>query len=439
MKQQTIDFRELLERILPLDELMPYDRADVQRALAGGITAEIETAALFALSRLEQRGALRRVPAAGEGDALRYEQQNALTLITVPLPRADLQGVVRLHRAALPAQARATLEQVRRLLDVDDHLLLADPRHGTVHRAMAGWLAQVGREFLCGSVVTFVTAGGATSARPFEPALFARAAADADGIFYCPDVRRDPVLAPLGHASGVGSIALAAVKHPGHPCFGCIEATRSDRDAFSPEDLAFIALLADYSSGVLERADRIEKLMFIDPMTGVSNRSYFELQLQNEMARARREESSMALCIVDIDDFKAFNTEYGYETGNQVLAAVARALRAGVRPFDSVSRWGGEEFGVLLTAPVHGDDARAICERLRAMVGRLDLDVTGLDRSRHQVQVTVSMGVAMFVGDGETPEDLWRSANQALLAAKQPPKNQVVFFGSLAKDRTSSE
>lgn len=141
----------------------------------------------------------------------------------------------------------------------------------------------------------------------------------------------------------------------------------------------------------------------------------------------------MALCIVDIDDFKTFNTGYGYEAGNQVLSAVARALRSGVRPFDSVSRWGGEEFGVLLTAPVHSDDARAICERLRALVGRLDLEVTGLDHALHRVRVTVSMGVAMSVGDGGTPEDLWRSANRALLAAKQPPKNQVVFFGSLAK------
>jgi len=433
MKRQPIDFRELLERILPLDELMPADRADIRRALERGVTGEIETAALFALSRLEQRGALRRLPAAGGEAALRYAQRDALRVITVPLPADDASGVVRFHRAALPAQARATLEQVRRLLDMDDQLLFADPRHGDVRRALAGWLSQAGREFLRGSVVTFVTGDGGASATRFDPALFERAAGDGDAVLYCPDVSRLPALAAAGHARGVGAIAIAAVKHPGQPSFGCIEATRPDRDAFSPEDLAFIALLADYSSGVLERADRIEKLMFIDPMTAVYNRSYFDLQLQNEMARARRERSSMALCIVDIDNFKAFNTHYGYEAGNQVLTGVARALRSGVRPFDSVSRWGGEEFGVLLTAPVHGEDARTICERLRALVGRLDLEVTGLDLARHAVQVTVSMGVAMFPGDGETPEDLWRSANQALLAAKQPPKNQVVFYGALPK------
>ena len=62
MKQKTIDFRELLESVLPLDDLLPADRAEVRRALQGGITRELETAALYALSRLEQRGALRRVP-----------------------------------------------------------------------------------------------------------------------------------------------------------------------------------------------------------------------------------------------------------------------------------------------------------------------------------------------------------------------------------------
>jgi diguanylate cyclase (GGDEF)-like protein len=434
MKQKSIDFRELLERILPIDELMPADRADVRRALESGVTGEIESAALFALSRLEQRGALRRVPAANDATALRYERVGALGVITVPPPAKAMPGVVRYHRAALPARAHASLDQVRRLLDMDDKLLFTDPRRGDVRIALSGWLAQAGREFLKGSIVTFVADDEASASRRFETELFERAAADGDAVLYCPDTTHTPALASAGRARGAGCVALAAVKHPGHPCFGCIETTRAAAGAFSTEDLAFIALLADYSSGVLERADRIEKLMFMDPLTAVYNRSYFDLQLQNEMARVRRETASMALCIVDIDNFKAFNTNYGYAAGNEVLAGVARSLRTGVRPFDTVSRWGGEEFGVLLTAPVQADDVRAICERLRTLVGRLDLQVTGLDQAKHAARVTVSMGVAVFPGDGETPEALWRSANQALLVAKQPPKNQVVFFGSLPKD-----
>ena len=104
----------------------------------------------------------------------------------------------------------------------------------------------------------------------------------------------------------------------------------------------------------------------------------------------------MALCIADIDDFKSFNTAFGYEAGNQVLAQVAQSLRRGVRPFDTVARWGGEEFAVLLTSPVHAEDVLAICERLRSAVERMPLQLEGLDRQSHRVGVTISLGSRCF-------------------------------------------
>jgi two-component system cell cycle response regulator len=138
----------------------------------------------------------------------------------------------------------------------------------------------------------------------------------------------------------------------------------------------------------------------------------------------------MALCIADIDDFKSFNTAYGYEAGNQVLVQVAQALKHAVRPFDIVARWGGEEFAVLLTAPMSSDDAATISERLRATVERQLVRLEGLDRQSHHVGVRVSVGVALFPDHAGQGHELWRAANQALLAAKRPPKNRVVFFGA---------
>jgi diguanylate cyclase (GGDEF)-like protein len=209
---------------------------------------------------------------------------------------------------------------------------------------------------------------------------------------------------------------------------GHLEIYSNAPSAFEPDDLALVALLADFSGGVLERAARIERLMFVDPLTNAYNRSYFDLQMQNEMARAHREGASIALCIVDIDNFKSFNTKYGYRAGNEVLVQVSGALRRAVRPFDTVSRWGGEEFAVLLTAPVTAPDVAAVTERLRTLVEKQVVTLDGLDGRSHRVSVTVSIGVSLYPDHAGTDEDLWSAANQALLEAKRPPKNQVVFF-----------
>jgi len=189
-----------------------------------------------------------------------------------------------------------------------------------------------------------------------------------------------------------------------------------------------LALLSDCCASVWQRSARIEKLVFIDPLTGAFNRSYFDRQVLNEMARAQRDSNSFALCLADIDDFKQYNTLYGYEAGNQVLVHVARTLQGAVRPFDTVARWGGEEFAVLLTAPVAGQDVVTICERLRALIERQIVPIESLDRQVHRTNVTISLGVALFPDDEKTPQDLFRAANYALLQAKDGPKNRVVYY-----------
>jgi diguanylate cyclase (GGDEF)-like protein len=99
-----------------------------------------------------------------------------------------------------------------------------------------------------------------------------------------------------------------------------------------------------------------------------------------------------------------------------------------VRPFDTLCRWGGEEFAVLLTEPVRLEDVKTISERLRAAVEKQAVRVEALDGRMVTLRVTASIGVAMYPQHGTTVHDLWRAANQALLKAKQPPKNQVVFY-----------
>ncbi len=433
MLQKTIDFRQLVERLMPLQELPASDRLRVDRALETGFAGQLEEAAQYLLSRLEMSGAARRLPPDVASRRLqRWQLRDSLDQIAFEAPApAEQEGLIEVQRPGLGANAQAGLEQVRRLLRLDEAMLAADPRTGQARRALLEQLDQAGRELLGASEVRFVTDAedeDRSGPEPLSPALSARARSLPGALLYCPDTQHCPPLATEGRRRGIRSVVIAAITAADGQPLGWLEVLAREPAHFTPDALALVALLADSCAGVLQRAARIEKLVFIDPLTTVYNRAYFELQLRNEMARASREHSSMALCIADIDDFKSFNTAFGYDAGDRVLVEVARALRGGVRPFDTVARWGGEEFAILLTPPVHAHDVVAVSERLRSVVERLGVELEGLDRQRHHVGVTMSVGVALFPDHAASAEELWRSANQALLRAKRPPKNKVVFF-----------
>jgi len=433
MKQKQIGFRDLLERLLPVDELPPVDRMRVQRALRSGVGTEVERAAMHAIDLLEQQGSLRRLPAepSTTGPSVRYQPRGGHDIITLQLPGPrQRDGVVIQPRSALPTQAPARLDQVRRLIRLDDPLIFSDPRTGTTRAGLSAQLEQAGRELLDSAMVHFFGRDddGEGTEAPLDKTLAADAMEHHGMLFYCPDTERSGSLAAAAHAVAAQALVVVAVTGSDGKPLGHLEVRSIERDPYQPADLAMIALLADFCGGVIERAERIEKLVFVDPLTTVYNRSYYDLQIRNEIARAQREQSSLALLICDIDDFKSFNTSFGYEAGNQVLVQVAQTLRAGVRPFDTVARWGGEEFAVLLTPPVSADDVLAISERLRSTIEKTAIRLEGLDGRAHRVHVTMSIGVALFPEDAETPQDIWRAANTALLKAKRPPKNQVVFY-----------
>jgi diguanylate cyclase (GGDEF)-like protein len=385
-------------------------------------------------------------PDAGHPARVRYQRSGGTDVITLQVPGSQRrEGFLLYPRAALPAQAPAGLDQVRRLLRLDDPSALGDLRSVDPRQALIAQLDLAGREFLGAQTVNLVLGGEDASDRGLDPALTLEARRHSDSILYCPDLAGAGRVAPLERRSadalrgtrsgdagrwmaGAAALAVTAVTASDGHVLATLEVSSSERDPFRLEDLSRMALLADYCGRALERVERIEKLVFIDPLTQVYNRSYFDLQVQNEMARAQREQTSLGLVIADIDDFKSFNTAFGYEAGNEVLVQVAQALRGGVRPFDTVSRWGGEEFSILLTSPVHAEDVATVCERLRSLVERMPVRIEGLDRRSHKLGVTVSLGVALYPEHAHNPQDLWRAANQALLRAKRPPKNQVVFY-----------
>lgn len=154
-----------------------------------------------------------------------------------------------------------------------------------------------------------------------------------------------------------------------------------------------------------------------DYLTGLLNRQQFEVLLDREICRARRYQSPLSLVMFDVDRFKQINDELGHEAGDKVLKRLADELRRSVRESDSLARWGGEEFTLML--PDCGmQDAGRMAEQLR---GR----VLGIDFGPDIDQLTISLGVTAH-RDNESSRELLRRADDALYSAKQKGRNRVV-------------
>jgi diguanylate cyclase (GGDEF)-like protein len=160
---------------------------------------------------------------------------------------------------------------------------------------------------------------------------------------------------------------------------------------------------------------KLEELATTDALTGAFNRRKFNGLILAEIARVRRYEHPLSLLILDIDHFKRVNDTHGHEAGDEVLVVLAGLIRAGIRATDSMARWGGEEF-VVLSPEVTVDEAMGLAERLRSAAGAYEYSFAGT--------VTVSLGVAQHRA-GETPDELFARADEALYAAKEGGRDRV--------------
>lgn len=178
----------------------------------------------------------------------------------------------------------------------------------------------------------------------------------------------------------------------------------------------------------LERANRmLQSLSYLDALTGIPNRRHFDELLDQEWRRALRDESSMCVILIDVDLFKAFNDNYGHQSGDDCLKHVAVEV-SGVlrRGGDLAARYGGEEFGVVLP----GTEAAGgvlVAEDIRRRVEGLKIAHKG---SPHHV-VTISLGMkAVRPGPQDTPETLLAAADRALYRAKELGRNRLVTEGA---------
>ncbi|MCW8965047.1 MAG: diguanylate cyclase [Gammaproteobacteria bacterium] len=203
-----------------------------------------------------------------------------------------------------------------------------------------------------------------------------------------------------------------------------LEKTREDLNRELDNRTVAENKLKSVMSELEQAVSHLEQLAAFDELTGIPNRRSFDAAIAREWNRARREQSSIALLMIDVDYFKNFNDLYLHQQGDDALKQVARVLQQHTqRPGDTAARYGGEEFALILVNPT-ADYVKKTAETLRQDI--LDLRIKH-DRSEVSDYLTVSIGTAMSNAPGNDDYSvLIRSADGALYEAKQAGRNQVI-------------
>ena len=161
----------------------------------------------------------------------------------------------------------------------------------------------------------------------------------------------------------------------------------------------------------------------MDALTGLNNRRQFEVRLSEQYAAANRQNAPLCAIMIDIDFFKKFNDTYGHAVGDAVLKTVANVIKENLREYDIPSRYGGEEFCILLPQ-TSLEEAKVVAERLRSAVEK---ETVTIDAVSKPLQVTISVGLAEL-DIKDLAEDLYMKADSALYQAKETGKNKVVVY-----------
>jgi diguanylate cyclase (GGDEF)-like protein len=200
--------------------------------------------------------------------------------------------------------------------------------------------------------------------------------------------------------------------------------------AYDRHDLNLIDLVAPQIALALERAawqqraNQFQLMSITDPLTGLHNRRYLEARLTEEIGRSKRYNYPLSFMMIDVDDFKLYNDHNGHQGGDRALEIVAQCLRAALRKVDVASRYGGEEFSILLPQ-TSLEEAGVIADRIRRKIMTTNF-MNG--KSQPLGRVTVSIGLSTFSPSLESAEAIVRAADRALYHAKNHGKNRAYAY-----------
>ncbi len=231
----------------------------------------------------------------------------------------------------------------------------------------------------------------------------------------------------------LSSVALLPLIRRG-TLVGCLNLGSNDLKRFTRHHASdFLHHLASIAAVCLESTANREHLVvsgLTDALTGLHNRRYLERRLQEEVARARRYRHPLSCLFIDADHFKRVNDNYGHGTGDEVLREISLRVRECLRASDMATRFGGEEFTLLLPQ-TDAEEAINLAERIRLKIFSNPV----VTRSGTELKVTVSIGVSQLTatnGDDfdAAGERLIKEADRALYQAKEEGRNRVRLFGS---------
>ena len=191
---------------------------------------------------------------------------------------------------------------------------------------------------------------------------------------------------------------------------------------YTEHDKTLLQFVSIQVASAIERKQAEARLQHVaqhDPLTDLPNRELFHDRLDVALARARRENEPLALLYIDLDRFKRVNDNYGHDAGDMLLREVATRLRQCVRESDTIGRFGGDEFAVLLGNLRQPADATTVATKIRVALHH------PYAIGHHRLEVAASIGIAFFPSHGEDREQLIRSADDAMYRAKRQGGNRL--------------
>jgi diguanylate cyclase (GGDEF)-like protein len=266
--------------------------------------------------------------------------------------------------------------------------------------------------------------------RVFVPQLFSTSGTivgmvfeSGKGVLVQDAVERDKLTRQaIGQGPATVQSVVAAPMAIGGRTIGVLSVQSYEKNAYTERHLKLLSAIAEQSAGAVQNArlyEQARELADHDPLTGLLHHRAIQERVAVELKRAQREETQLALIMLDVDNFKSFNDTYGHPVGDRVLRQVADSLRRVARESDTVGRYGGDEFCAILPG-ADREAASAFVHRLGQDIAREPFRLEG----RRPVPIAVSSGFAIFPEDGDRREALLVAADDALYAGKRGDQSQ---------------